>query len=133
LTFIDDLSHFTWFYFIKNTNILFEKFKEFRAFSEKKCGRPIKCLGSDNGGEYVNRTFEEYLVRYSIDWKQLVPHTPQQNGATECKNQMLLEMARCILQAKDLPRSFWDEAVYCVNYLLNHISTQDVSSMTPVE
>jgi transposase InsO family protein len=97
LTFIDDLSHFTWVYFLKNKNLVFEKFKEFRAFAEKQCGQPIKCLRSENGGEYVNRPFEEYLVRSGIDWKRLVPHTPQQNGITECKNQMLVEMARCLL------------------------------------
>jgi hypothetical protein len=42
-------------------------------------------------------------------------------------------MDRCLLQAKYLPPHFWDEAVYCANYLLNHISTQVVPSMTPVE
>jgi hypothetical protein len=34
LTFIDDLSCFTWVYFLKNKNLVFEKFKEFRAFAE---------------------------------------------------------------------------------------------------
>jgi transposase InsO family protein len=133
LTFIDDFSHFTWVFFLKNKNLVFEKFKEFWAFAEKQCGRPIKCLRSDNGGEYVNRPFEEYLLRSGIDWKWSVPHTPQQNGVAECKNQTLVEMARCLLQAKDLPPRFWDEAVYCANYLLNHISTRVVPSMTPVE
>jgi hypothetical protein len=35
---IDDFSHFTWVYFLNNNNIVFEKFKEFRAFAENKCG-----------------------------------------------------------------------------------------------
>lgn len=55
LTFIDDLSRFTWVYFMKNKSIVFEKFKEFRALDEKQCGRPIKWLRSDNGGEYVSQ------------------------------------------------------------------------------
>jgi len=42
-------------------------------------------------------------------------------------------MARCLLQAKDLPPRFWVEAVYCANYLLNCISTRVVPSMTLVE
>ena len=54
LTLIDDLAHFTWGHFMKNKNLVFEKFKEFRAFSKKECGRPIKHLRLDNGGEYVN-------------------------------------------------------------------------------
>jgi hypothetical protein len=32
---IDDISCFTWVYFVKNTNIIFEKFREFRAISKK--------------------------------------------------------------------------------------------------
>jgi hypothetical protein len=54
LTLIDDLSHFTWVYFLKNKNLVFEKFKEFSDFSKKECNSPIKCLRLDNVGEYVN-------------------------------------------------------------------------------
>ena len=35
LTFIDDLSHFTWVYLLKNKSHVFERFKEFRALAEK--------------------------------------------------------------------------------------------------
>jgi hypothetical protein len=38
LTFIDDLSRFTWVYFLKNKNLVFENFKYFRAFAKNKCG-----------------------------------------------------------------------------------------------
>jgi hypothetical protein len=60
-TFIDDLPHFMWVYFLKKKNHVFEKFKEFKSFVEKKRGRPIKCLISENGGDYVNKHFEEYI------------------------------------------------------------------------
>ena len=55
LTFIDDLSHYTLIYFLKNKNCVSERFKEFSAFAEKQCGQPIKCLRFDNGGEYVSQ------------------------------------------------------------------------------
>jgi hypothetical protein len=42
-------------------------------------------------------------------------------------------MDRFLLQAKDMPPCFWDEAVYCENYLLNHILTRVVPSVNPVE
>jgi len=35
LTFIDEFSNFTWIYFLKTKDVVFEKFKEFRAFIEK--------------------------------------------------------------------------------------------------
>jgi hypothetical protein len=67
LTFIDDFCCFMWVFFLKNKNIVFENFKDFRAFAKKQCGRTIKCLRSENSGEYVNQLFEEYLLRYGID------------------------------------------------------------------
>jgi transposase InsO family protein len=73
---------------------------------KNQCGRPIKCLRYDNGREYVNRPFEEYLAQYGISWQRFVPHTPQQNDVAERKNWTLVEMARCLLQAKDLRLSF---------------------------
>jgi len=42
-------------------------------------------------------------------------------------------MARCLLQAKDLPTKFWAEVVYCSNYVLNLVLTRAVSNMTPVD
>ena len=54
-TFNDDLSRFTWVYFFKNKSITFKNFKEFKALAETKCGQLIKCLRSNNGGEYVSR------------------------------------------------------------------------------
>ena len=54
LMFIDDLSHYTWVYLLKNKSHVFERFKEFRALVENQCGQLVKCLRYDNGGEYVN-------------------------------------------------------------------------------
>ena len=51
LTFIDDLSRFTWVYFLKKKSEVFEKFKDFKASVETATGRNIKALRSNNGGE----------------------------------------------------------------------------------
>jgi hypothetical protein len=48
--------------FPKEQEFFLEKFKEFRAFDENKCGLPITYLRSDKCGEYANQPFEEYLV-----------------------------------------------------------------------
>ena len=39
------------------------------------------------------------------------PRTPQQNGVVESKNRTLEDMARTMLLASDLPKTFWAEAV----------------------
>jgi hypothetical protein len=79
-------------------------------------------MRSDNGGEYVNRPFEEYLLRFVIEWSRFLTHLSQ-HGIAEYKNKMSVEIARCIFLDKDLPPHFKYEAMYCENYLLNHIST----------
>ena len=53
VTFIDDYSRKTWFYFLKSKAEVFGKFKEFKALVENLLERKIKTLRSDNGGEYT--------------------------------------------------------------------------------
>ena len=42
----------------------------------------------------------------------------------------MVDMDRCLLQAKDLLIKFWDEVVYCTNHLLNQILTREVYHVT---
>ena len=41
----------------------FEKFKEFRAKTEKQLNKSLKALQSDRRGEYFNSEFEDHLKR----------------------------------------------------------------------
>nr|CCA26486.1 putative polyprotein [Albugo laibachii Nc14] len=54
LTFIDEFSRFIHAYFIQTKGEVFSKFTEFKALVENQFGKRIKCLRSDNGGEYIN-------------------------------------------------------------------------------
>ena len=42
-----------WVYFMKAESKVFGYFQEFKAMVEKEIGLQIKCLQSDNGGEYT--------------------------------------------------------------------------------
>ncbi|GBM43517.1 hypothetical protein AVEN_96182-1 [Araneus ventricosus] len=52
-------------------------------------------------------------IRYSM------PYTPQQNGAAERENRIIMEASRSILHHKGLPLKLWAEAVNTAVYLLN--------------
>jgi hypothetical protein len=106
---------------------------KFRASVEKQSGQPMKCLSSDNEEEYVGKDFVKYLLENGISWHRFVPYTPQHNGIAERKNQTLVEMAHCLLQAKCLSTKFWAKAIYCSNYLLNLILTKVVCDVTLIE
>ena len=62
-----------------------------------------------------------------------VPYTPQQNGVAERKNRSLKEMETCLLHAKHLLPSLWDEVVNCASYLQNRVPHKSVVGVTPFE
>ena len=43
----------------------------------------VKCLRSDNGGEYIDGGFSEYYAAQRIRMEKTIPRTPQQNGVAE--------------------------------------------------
>lgn len=108
-------------------------FKSFKSFVENQTGRKIKCLQSDNGKEYINREFDDFLKKSGIGRRLTVMHTPEQNGVAERKNRTLVEMARCLLIQSNLPPSFWGEAVNAANYIRNRCPTSSLGSKTPYE
>ena len=57
VTFIDDYSKRCWVYPIKKKSDVFLVFKEYKARVELESDKKIKCLRTDNGGEYTNGEF----------------------------------------------------------------------------
>ncbi|XP_070020592.1 uncharacterized protein [Nicotiana sylvestris] len=58
---------------------------------ENQTGSMIKCIRSDNGGEYKNNHFNKVCKNDGIVRHFTVRHTQQQNGVAERMNQTLLE------------------------------------------
>lgn len=70
---------------LKSKSEVFNAFMEFKALVENQTGRKIKCLQSDNGKEYVNREFDDFLKKEGI--KRRLTHTPEQNGIAPRKKE----------------------------------------------
>jgi hypothetical protein len=62
-----------------------------------------------------------------------VRRTPEQNGVAEHKNRTVVEMARSMLNEKNLPNEFWAEAVATSLHLMNISPIKAVRNMTPYE
>ena len=60
VTFIDDANRKTWIYCIQNKSDVFYTFKKWKDLVEIETGRKLKCLRSDNGGEYCSKEFVRY-------------------------------------------------------------------------
>lgn len=89
----------------------------------------MEKLQSDNGREYCNKQFNEYLKREGIQRRL----TPQQNGVAECINRTIVDMARCLLIQSGLPTMYWGEAINTANYLRNRCPSRSHEGMTPFE
>ena len=58
--FIDDSTRKTWVYFLKKKSDVFETSKKWKALVENEIEKKLKCLRSNNGGEYYSKSFENY-------------------------------------------------------------------------
>ena len=93
-------------------------------------------LRTDNGTEYLNLKFEEYMKTHGVRHQTTVPYTPQQNGVAERWNRTLLETARSLLHGAgpNVPQSLWGEAVAAATLIRNCCPTKGVSTLkTPHE
>ena len=79
----------------------------------------MKCLKSDNGGEYSSDEFENYCAEHGIRMLKTEPETPQHNGVAERMNRTLNERAKSMRIQAGLPKKFWADAVSTAAYLIN--------------
>ena len=87
----------TWVTFLKEKLEAFEKFKIFKAMVENETHMTIKCLRSNNGGEFTSNDFNEFCDIHGIKRQFLVPNTPRQNNVVERKNRTVQEVVRTML------------------------------------
>ena len=62
-----------------------------------------------------------------------IPYTPQQNGVAERKNRSLKEMATCMMESKNFPPKFWDEAIKFASYIQNRVHHKKLDGITPFQ
>lgn len=73
---VDDFSRYTWMKFLKEKGEAFSKFVEFKTVVEEGFGVKIKCLRSNNGGEYMSDAFFKYCYKNGISRQMTCPNTP---------------------------------------------------------
>ena len=125
------IAGFTSVYFLKHKFEVFGLFKVFKALVENQSGRKLKILKFDNGGEYVKSDFIQYCEDVGIQTQHSIPYTPQQNGVVERKNRSLKEMENCMMEAKNFPPKFWEEAIKCASYIQNRVPNNILDGMNP--
>ncbi|GKB99228.1 gag-pol polyprotein [Tanacetum coccineum] len=108
VSFINDYSRRYWVYPIKKKSDVFEDFKVYKARVELDSGTKIKCLRTDNGGEYTGDEFDLFY-RQGI------------------------KRARAMLATASLGKLFWAEVVNTACYVINRSPSTAVELKTPME
>jgi len=93
----------------------------------------LQTIRSDNGKEYTNDIFDKFCEEADIEHQLTVPYIPQQNGVSERKNRSIMEMTRCMLHEKELPKKLWAETANTAVFLLNRLPTRVLQKKTPFE
>lgn len=94
----------------------------------------MKISRSDNGTEFENANLREYFSNLGIQISRSAPYTPEQNGKSERANRTIVESARTMLHAKNLPKFLWAEAINTAVYLQNRVVSRTSSTeKTPFE
>ena len=133
VTFINDFSRCVWVYFMTEKSETFSKFKEFKEMTEVEVDKRIRCLCTDNGGEYTSDEFFYFLRECRVRHQFTCANTPQQNSVAERKNRHLAEICRSMLHAKNVPRRFWAEAMKTVAFVINRLPQQKLNFSSPFE
>ncbi|KAL2248336.1 UNVERIFIED_CONTAM: Retrovirus-related Pol polyprotein from transposon TNT 1-94 [Sesamum indicum] len=133
MTFVDDSTRKVWVYFLKRKSDAFDAFRRWRALAENEAGLQVKCLRSNNGGEYSSEGIKNYCADHGIRMQKTIPGTPQQNGIAERMNRTLNERARCMRLKSGLPKMFWADAVNTAAFLINRGPSVPLNNRIPEE
>jgi hypothetical protein len=84
-----DYTRMTIVCFLRNKSEAFENFKVYKKMVENEMDSKIKCLRSDNGGEFTSKEFMDYCSRHGIKREFSISRRPQHNGVVERKNRTI--------------------------------------------
>lgn len=132
VSFKDDFSKFRRVFFISMKSEVTNCLKTFLNEADV-AGHTIKEFLSDGGREFDNSSVREILHSKGINIRLSMPYTPQQNGCAERENRTLVESARSMIHARDLPIKLWAEAVNTAAYVINLTGPSAVKGKTPAE
>lgn len=124
LTFTHDCSRSVTVYMLVKESEVFAMFRVYKEAMENAHDARIKCLRSNNGGEYLDDDFQSFLLHNGIGHERSAPRRQAQNGVAERTRRTLIEMARTIMMEAKVAGRWWAEAVATAAHLRNLTNTK---------
>nr|GFA20317.1 hypothetical protein [Tanacetum cinerariifolium] len=119
LVIIDDYSRYTWTLFLRSKDETPEMLKEFLTMIQRNLQALVINVRTDRGTEFLNKTVNAFFKEERIEHQTSTARTSEQNGVVERRNHTLVEAARTMLSASQLPLFFWAEAIAIACYTQN--------------
>jgi transposase InsO family protein len=133
LLLIDDLSRYMWIVVLSSKGEDANAIRCAQAAAEVECGRKLRVLRTDNGGEFTMAEFASYCMDEGVQRHYSTSYSPQQNDVIERRNQTIVGMAQALLKQRGMPAVFWGEAVVMTVYILNRSPTKALKGRTSYE
>jgi transposase InsO family protein len=83
LIIVDDYSRYSWVFFLERKDEVFEHFQSLALRLNNKHPNCLKVIGSDNGTEFRNASFDQFCLGHGVDQQFSAPRVPQQNEVVE--------------------------------------------------
>jgi hypothetical protein len=131
-SFLDDSSRRPALRFLKNKDESTQAIKDYVAHLKARGLHP-NAFRCDRGGEFVNDDLIRWLTEQGIELQMTAPYSPSQNGAAERLNRTLIELARAMMIAQNVPMFLWEYAVSHAVYLRERAPTKALPGKTPYE
>jgi transposase InsO family protein len=98
LLLVDDLSRYMWVVVLGSKGEAADAIRHAHAAAEAECGRKLRVLCTDNGGEFTAAEFTSYCADEGVQRHYSTLYSPQQNGVVERHNQTVVGMASALLK-----------------------------------
>ena len=117
----------------KQASTTLEALKQNIALSERQMGQKIKCIRTDEGTEFCNSSWHDFLTSHGIVHETTSAHSSASNGVVECAHRTIIECVCVLLHETGLPASMWCEVASMIIYLSRFVPNVRNPSATPFE
>lgn len=133
IIFVDDYSHFTWFYPLKTKSDVSLVLPAFLTFVQTQFSCKVKIFQSDGGTEFVNTRIRSLFMENGTHHHISCPYTPQQNGRAERKHRHITETGLKKVFNALAPASYWVDAFTSATYIINRLPSKLLQNKSPFE
>jgi len=121
LLFVDDFSHMTWLYLLKERSEVSSVIELFFDEIKNQFSTSIRVLRTDNALEYVKKDVSIFCSKNEIIHQISYSHTSQQNGTVRRKHRHILDVARTIMIHMSVPKYLWFDVVLSACHLISRM------------